>query len=583
MQSLKRAIKYLIFGAAFLPILISDSFLFPFVVPRTAVFYALVESAFLLFIVLWISGKLPKLDVKQNKIFLAFLAFVAVGLVSAFFGLSFKTSFFSSIERSWGVLMLLNFAFFFALLRLFFERKDWLLYFKLSVWTSLVVSIIGILQYFGSDLGISMFLSGKGRILSTLGNPIYVAIYLLINSAFALHLFFQKNSSGKLNYIYLLPIAFNFLGFLLAETRGAYLGLIGGFSLAVFLYIFFGENRKVKKLFIAGFCAVVFLLALAFAFPENKIIKNTPILDRISSIAESGGSVSTRLIGWQAALKGFADHPILGVGPENFNIVFNKYVTPEYYLYATTEPYFDRAHNSYLDVLATEGALGILAYLSLFVISFYFLYKAFFEKKIGLNEFIIFCAILFAYAIHVFFVFDDLNSFLLFVVLMAFFEFSRSQKTAFSEGAFSNPDALQKTFGVVIAVVLIFFVDSLPSKDITASFIDFLYSSVGSYDEILKDKDKEKVFKESLDIAKKAIEKEILRNANDALLYQKYAALDNAFFIAYSDKKYIDESVKNMQKALSLSPQRPQYYQLISETYSISNDHEKAIEYAKKA
>lgn len=631
MSNLQKAIKYLLFATAFLPLAISDKFIYPFVSPRTGFFYFLVELAFVLFLVAYAQGHIKKQEKGKNFLILAFGAFVLANIISAFFGASLQNSIFGTIERGWGILTLAHVLLFFFLVRVFFQKKDWLSYFKIIVWVSVLVSVIGILQRFGATLGVGIFLAGEGRILTTLGNPIYVAIYLLFGIFFALYIPLQdKKETEKFNFIYLIPVCVNLFAFLLADTRGTYLGFLGGLFTAGFLYIFLGEKRKLK-ISIASIMAALILLALiAFSFPGNTIVQNTPILNRVSTISFSGASITTRFIGWTAAWHGFLDNPILGTGPENFNIVFNKYVTPEFYIYESSSPYFDRAHNNYLDILASVGIVGFLTYLGFIFFIFYFIHKCYKAGKFGIYELMLFLGIFTAYLIHQVFVFDDLNSLVLVVLFAAFLEFSARDKNIFSfEQVAISKDALQKTaaFVLVLAVLLIGYqynlkvvkaskfandaylekmtfeksgnlenfkqairyysdainLNTIKKKGIVFVYVDFLNDATGKYDLILKDKGAEDAFRASLDEVKKELEEELKSNNKDALTYVKYSSLNNAYFIAYGDKKYIDESVALLQKAVSLSEGRPQYYHLLSEAYFIANDPEKSIEAAKKA
>jgi O-antigen ligase len=70
------------------------------------------------------------------------------------------------------------------------------------------------------------------------------------------------------------------------------------------------------------------------------------------------------------ALGMIKDNPILGVGTGNFVEAYNRYLVPE----VPRSPYW--MHNTYLQVWAENGTLGILAYLSIYVVSFLNLYKA---------------------------------------------------------------------------------------------------------------------------------------------------------------------------------------------------------------
>lgn len=631
MIDLQKAIKYILFATAFLPLVISDKFIYPFVAPRTGFFYFLIEAAFVLFLVAYAQGYIKKQESGKNFAILAFGSFVLANIISAFFGASLQNSIFGTIERGWGVFTLTHILLFFFLVRVFFQRKDWLSYFKIIVWVSVLASVIGILQRFGATLGIGIFLAGEGRIITTLGNPIYVAIYLLFGIFFALYLLLQsKKESGKFGFIYLIPISINFFAFLLADTRGTYLGFLAGIFTAGLLYLFFGEKKKIKISIAFVAVTVIFLVGFSFLFSKSSLVQHAPILNRVSTISLSGASITTRFIGWSAAWYGFLDDPILGIGPENFNIVFNKYVTPEFYVYESSSPYFDRAHNNYLDTLASVGIVGFLAYLSFIFFVFYFIYKSYKDGKFGVYEMMLSSGIFIAYLIHQAFVFDDLNSLVLVVLFAAFLEFCAREKNIFIfDQTATSKDALQKTATFVLVLVVLWvgyqhnfkvvkssklandaylekvefeksgdtehfkraadfysnaiILNSIKKKGIIFTYVDFINDSTGKYDLILKDKEADNAFKNSLDLLRKELGEELKLNEKDALTYIKFSSLNNAYFVVYGDRKYIEESVSLLQKAISLSEGRPQYYQLLSETYFIANDAEKSIETAKKA
>lgn len=631
MNKLQNLIKYILFATAFLPLVISDKFIYPFVAPRTGFFYFLIEMAFVLFLVAYAQGYIKKQESGKNFAILAFGAFVLANIVSAFFGVSLQNSIFGTIERGWGVLTFAHILAFFFLVRVFFQKKDWLDYFKIVVWVSVLVSIIGILQRFGATLGIEIFLAGDGRIIATLGNPIYVAIYLLFGIFFSLYLFLQSGKENrKFNFLYAIPVFINLFAFLLADTRGTYLGFIAGLFVAGLLYLFFGEKKKLKISVASVIATTVLLIIIAFSFSQSSAIQHTPILNRISTISLSGSSITTRFIGWSAAWHGFLDNPILGIGPENFNIIFNKYVTPEFYVYESSSPYFDRAHNNYLDILASVGAVGFLTYLSFIFFIFYFIYKRYRDGRFGIYELMLFLGIFIAYLIHQVFVFDDLNSLILVIIFTAFLEFSAKEKNIFYfETNTISKDALQK-FGALALILVVLWggyqynfkvvkasklandaylekiefeksgdtehfkravnfysaaimLNSIKKKGIIFTYVDFLNDSMGKYDLISKDKEADDVFRSGLDQMRKELDGELRANNQDALTYVKFSSLNNAYFVAYGDKKYIDEAVSLLQKAISLSKGRPQYYQLLSETYLIANNAEKSIETAKKA
>jgi tetratricopeptide (TPR) repeat protein len=137
---------------------------------------------------------------------------------------------------------------------------------------------------------------------------------------------------------------------------------------------------------------------------------------------------------WDMAWQGFQERPLLGWGPENFTYVFSKYYNPAMY---DQEPWFDRAHNVFLDWVISAGILGLGAYLLLFATTLYYLMrstgafigesflqkiKSLFsrDKDKGLLSVLVLVGFLVAYFTQNIFVFDNLSSLILFFSLLAY-------------------------------------------------------------------------------------------------------------------------------------------------------------------
>jgi O-antigen ligase len=90
---------------------------------------------------------------------------------------------------------------------------------------------------------------------------------------------------------------------------------------------------------------------------------------RAESIIEPGQN-ETRLNLWKTALKIAEHNPILGVGEDNWDLVFERYRVEGFYD-TTVHP-----HNDYLTVLVSSGAPGFLAFLAMWVISMVTGFKA---------------------------------------------------------------------------------------------------------------------------------------------------------------------------------------------------------------
>jgi O-antigen ligase len=85
----------------------------------------------------------------------------------------------------------------------------------------------------------------------------------------------------------------------------------------------------------------------------------------LARITDLGGGTSGRNDLWRVGWQVFSGHPLVGVGIGNFQVVEAHYVlTPgsiSRIAYLTDVPYF--VHNTYLQLLAESGMIGLLGFL----------------------------------------------------------------------------------------------------------------------------------------------------------------------------------------------------------------------------
>ena len=154
---------------------------------------------------------------------------------------------------------------------------------------------------------------------------------------------------------------------------------------------------------------------------DNFLTDNIPFWAKLTTeMSFSKSTFQTRLISWRAAYKDFKTHPVLGVGHGNYSIVFDKYFDPTFYNYTKSETYFDRAHNNIVDITSTTGVLGLLAYLSIFVALFFYLFKGVLKGKIGVHDFAIIGGLVGAYFVQNLAVFDSFSTYIALMVVLAY-------------------------------------------------------------------------------------------------------------------------------------------------------------------
>ena len=243
------------------------------------------------------------------------------------------------------------------------------------------------------------------------------------------------------------------------QTRGSYLGLVGGVMVAVALTIAFKIKRKFDKKiansilasasFVGTLLVIIFIAWQALSLTANyitshkdsKLVQSNVFLNRLATINiinpihgfqlvqdetltykdldKYFGDITivSRFLNAKIAVQGWHDRPWFGYGQENYKNVFDKYFDPRMY---SQEAWFDRTHNVFFDWLVAGGALGLAFYLALYLTPYYIMWLGKNKNKFSLMEKSAISGLLVAYFIHNIFVFDNLISYILFFMVLAY-------------------------------------------------------------------------------------------------------------------------------------------------------------------
>ncbi len=155
------------------------------------------------------------------------------------------------------------------------------------------------------------------------------------------------------------------IGLLASWSRGGWVGAAAG--LAVVLFVQGGRTVKGAALAAAG--VVMLLGPITYRYIPSSLTDRiadlpaylgTGMWDIVQQpVTDSNFSIIERLAHWIAALRMWEMSPWLGVGPGNYAAVY-----PQVRLARWEDP-LGHAHNTYLNVLAENGLIGIFAYLAL--------------------------------------------------------------------------------------------------------------------------------------------------------------------------------------------------------------------------
>lgn len=400
-----------IFAVPFVPFIISSSLLFPFITGKAFAFRIIVECILAAYIVLALRDETyrPKFSWILGSV-ITFLA--VIGFADILANNPFK-SFWSNYERMEGYITLLHLgAYFLVVGSVLREQSTW----NKLIGTTLGASFMMAIYSFFQIAGKIVINQGGVRVDGTLGNASYLGIYMVFHIFFAALLFVRSKKDWQKVLLAIVAIA-NLVVLYFTATRGAILGLLGG-ALVTFSILLFKSQKGdgIRKVALGGLLALVVFVGLFVSIKDTNFVKESPVLSRFASLSLSEVKTQGRYFVWPMAIKGFVEKPILGWGQEGFNFVFNKYYDPRMY---NQEPWFDRAHNTFLDWLIAGGLLGLLSYLAIiFSLVYYALTaKEDFLKK---EDKAILLGVLSAYMFNNLFVFDQIVSYILFFTVLAY-------------------------------------------------------------------------------------------------------------------------------------------------------------------
>ncbi|MFA6254805.1 MAG: O-antigen ligase family protein [Patescibacteria group bacterium] len=684
---LLKFIKIGVFFILFLPIVMQNTFFFPFIVPKNIFFRIATEVIFAAYLIL--AHLKPEFRPSFNKIVWSVLLFFGVSTLATFAGIGIYSSFWGNYERMSGLFHLGHLVMYFlVLVGVFKEKKDWHSFLTFSVVVSSFMCILGLAQW----LGVPFLLRSSGgvRLTGTVGNPTFFAAYLIFNLFFILYfiakpgrfnlkvfsysffffdgyliissllykifptfdwqglnflkapvlieafkypsffyafLFLQIlilavwffRSKKCITVLLAIIFLFEFIIFFNTQTRGAVVGFVAGIAFLAFATLFLKKIDKKIRLFSLILLLLILVSPLALFFAKDTpFVQNIGTLKRLANISMTNITTQSRLLTWQASWKGWTESPksfLVGFGPENYYYAFNKNFPVPIYKDAGSQIWFDRAHNIIFDVGVTTGIIGLIVYLSILFFASWSLFKDYQKSKVFSSSFLL-IALIIAYFIQNFFVFDTLNTEIPFYLLLAFVVYLSSIRNQESEkpaeGQVKDPNYI---YLVIIIIALLFGVlginirtlrangylyQGLVSKAITGQFSDAAFelikksineAVVGKFEARQQLADYVNNFAKSKD-ASLAKAQTMINYASDELnksVKEEPLNVRHYLYLATFYNATTKFNTTNPQKVLELmetgtklSPTRPQAYYEAGQAYLYLGKFDLADEYFKK-
>lgn len=251
---------------------------------------------------------------------------------------------------------------------------------RVIVTAAAVVALYGVLEHFGIDKNLWVQ-DVQSRVFSTLGQPNWLAAYLvsLVPLAFALGITGQP-------VIWTTAAVLFFVVTLFTRSRSGYAGL--AVADVIFWATLFFSKRNFKKYRIPFLLVHLAFLVIVFfngvyieqidkwvtlqgwrdRIAHKQVAPAKPQLTPAGTALESGGTESgtIRKYVWQGAVnawKGSTKNMLIGTGTETFAFAFYQYRPAGHNQTSEWDFLYNKAHNEFLNYLATTGILGLGSYL----------------------------------------------------------------------------------------------------------------------------------------------------------------------------------------------------------------------------
>lgn len=340
--------------------------------------------------------------IRNTPLMLPTLLLAVVYLISTLGSVTPRASLWGSYERLQGTYTTLAYlALFFLILQNLRHPSQVRRLVSTVIVVSLPISMYGLIQHYGLD-PLPWGQDVSYRVTANMGNPIFVAAYLImvvpltlsrVVECFSVILADEETNWRQIALAasYLFILASQLICILFSESRGPWMGLMGGLFFFVLLLALVRRWRMVMYGWItAAVMASLFLVLLNLPGTPLEPFKELPYVGRLGRVFETEtGTGKARTLIWQGVIQLMLPHPpieypsgqkdilnpirlLIGYGPEAMGVAYNRFYSPDLAYYQPRGAFPDRSHNETFDALVMTGLIGLVVYMFLFTSVFYY-------------------------------------------------------------------------------------------------------------------------------------------------------------------------------------------------------------------
>lgn len=500
-----------------------------------------------------------KIIFRRTILDLPLVIFLSAMLVSTLFSIDPRTSWLGYYSRfNGGLASLICYALLYWAFVSSVEKKQLNPIFNYWIVGLLIASVLAILEHF--DIGVTCGLMGLGwntncwvqdvqnRVFSTFGQPNWLASTLV--AVLPITWFRILNTKYKIhNTFWILVSAVFFVTLLFTKSRSGLLGF-GAASVVFWGFIIWKEKLK----YLPHFCILICVFLVIFFVFQPKTYDLSPNTSQGPAL-EAGGTESgeIRKNVWIGAIEIWKNYPLTGTGVETFAFAYPMHKPIKHNLVSEWDFIYNKAHNEYLNYLATTGGLGFLSYIVLIFFSIHlFIFsirnsKLFDITRDGYSYWLLVIGVLSGYAgilVTNFFGFSVVPVSLLTFLFPALAVVSRTQNVARSKSKIFD-----STQWVLVCVVI------LTTYYLLHSTVRYWYSDVLYNKGRLLNRSDDSI--NAVDILNKAIK----LNPNEPVILGELSTVNSELALTYSaqndlqnTEKFVNKAITTSEQAISLAP-----------------------------
>ena len=296
--------------------------------------------------------------IKRTPLDIPIVALLASAALSSVFAENQNVALFGTYARYDGLLTLFTFAALFWLsVQALADQAEARMLIRVMLASGYAVAATAIVQSMHDS--IQQRVIEPGAVLpafGSLGNPNVLGGFLALVIVVGVgELLMAGSATSRILLLNLLVVTG--IALLLSFSRSSWLAAAAGTAIVVV-----SHRKRLPRLrvLVSIFAALVLALGIGYVLDIGQV--EHKLVARVLTVFDPNKIAGTRFGIWTDSLHVIASRPVLGYGPDNVGLVYARFQTGDWGMAGSLRQPIDKAHAELLQVAATQGVIGLAAY-----------------------------------------------------------------------------------------------------------------------------------------------------------------------------------------------------------------------------